>query len=74
VFGFLCTDVVRLSLHREYKNTSKSTLLAGQGLSQRLWAVHNVVMSLGAVEIFFILVVVALVVYVLWRLVIRPRR
>jgi hypothetical protein len=34
-----------------------------------MWA-----MSLGAVEIFFILVVVALVVYVLWRLVIRPRR
>jgi hypothetical protein len=44
------------------------------GLSQRLWAVHNMAMSLGAVEIFFILVVVALVVYVLWRLVIRPRR
>ena len=44
------------------------------GLSQRLWAVHNVAMSLGAVEIFFILVVVALVAYVLWRLVIRPRR
>jgi hypothetical protein len=29
---------------------------------------------MGAVEIFFILVVVALVVYVVWRLVIRPRR
>jgi hypothetical protein len=31
-------------------------------------------MSLGVVEIFFILVVVGLVVYVLWRLPIRPRR
>jgi hypothetical protein len=31
-------------------------------------------MSLGAVEIFFILVVIALLVYVVWRLVIRPRR
>jgi hypothetical protein len=29
---------------------------------------------LGVVEIFFILVVVGLVVYVLWRLLIRPRR
>jgi hypothetical protein len=36
--------------------------------------VHNVAMSLGPVEIFFILVVVGLVVYVLWRLLIRPRR
>jgi hypothetical protein len=31
-------------------------------------------MSLGPVEIIFILVVVALAVYVLWRLLIRPRR
>jgi flagellar biosynthesis/type III secretory pathway M-ring protein FliF/YscJ len=31
-------------------------------------------MSLGPVAIFFILVVVGLVVYVLWRLLIRPRR
>lgn len=73
MFGLLCTDVVRLSLHREYKYTSKSTLLADQGLSRSgqciMWA-----MNLGAVEIFFILVVVALVVYVLWRLLIRPRR
>ncbi len=46
----------------------------GGGLSQHLWAVHNVAMGLGAVEIFFILVVVALIVYVLWRLLIRPRR
>jgi hypothetical protein len=37
-------------------------------------SVHNVAMGLGAVEIFFILVVVALVGYVLWRLLIRPRR
>jgi hypothetical protein len=36
--------------------------------------VHNEAMSLGPVEIFFILVVVGLVVYVLWRLLIRPRR
>jgi len=35
--------------------------------------VHNVAMGLGAVEIFFILVVVALLGYVLWRLLIRPR-
>ena len=34
--------------------------------------VHNVVV--GPVEIFIILVAVALLVYVLWRLVIRPRR
>jgi hypothetical protein len=31
-------------------------------------------MSFGPVEIFFILVVVGLVAYVLWRLLIRPRR
>jgi hypothetical protein len=31
-------------------------------------------MGLGAVEIFFILVVVAVVAYVVWRLVVRPRR
>jgi hypothetical protein len=30
-------------------------------------------MDLGVVEIFFIVVVVALVAYVVWRLVIRPR-
>ena len=35
-------------------------------------SVHNVAMDLGAVEIFFI--VVALVAYVVWRLVIPPRR
>jgi hypothetical protein len=29
---------------------------------------------MGPVEIFFILVVVALLAYVVWRLVIRPRR
>ena len=37
-------------------------------------SVHNVAMDLGAVEIFFILVVVALLAYVVWRLVIRPHR
>ena len=37
-------------------------------------SVHNVAMDLGAVEIFFIVVVVALVAYVVWRLVVRPRR
>jgi hypothetical protein len=31
-------------------------------------------MGLGAVEIFFILVVVALLAYVVWRLVVHPRR
>jgi hypothetical protein len=29
---------------------------------------------MGPVEIFFILVVIALVAYVVWRLVVRPRR
>jgi hypothetical protein len=43
-------------------------------LSTALGGAYNVAMGLGAVEIFFILVVVALVVYVLWRLLIRPRR
>ena len=37
-------------------------------------SVHNVAMDLGAVEIFFIVVVVALLAYVVWRLVVRPRR
>jgi hypothetical protein len=37
--------------------------------------VHNVAVgALGPVEILFILVVVALIVYVVWRLLIRPRR
>jgi hypothetical protein len=31
-------------------------------------------MGLGPVEIFFILVVLGLVAYVVWRLVVRPRR
>jgi hypothetical protein len=31
-------------------------------------------MGLGAVEIFFIVVVLALAAYVVWRLVVRPRR
>ena len=31
-------------------------------------------MVVGPVEIFFILVVIALVVYVVWRLLISPRR
>ena len=75
MFDLLYAVAFGLSLHREYKYTSKSTLPADHlGLSQQLWAVHNVAMGLGAVEIFFILVVVALVVYVLWRLVVRPRR
>ncbi len=34
--------------------------------------VHNV--AVGPVEIFLVLVVVALVAYVVWRLVVRPRR
>jgi hypothetical protein len=29
---------------------------------------------MGPVEIFFIVVVIALVAYVVWRLVVRPRR
>ena len=49
---------------------------AGASLSYLILgiSVHNVAMDLGAVEIFFIVVVVALVAYVVWRLVIRPRR
>jgi hypothetical protein len=75
VFDLLYAVAFGLSLHRKYKYTSNSTLLADYfGLSQQLWAVHNVAVGLGAVEIFFILVVVAIVVYVVWRLVIRPRR
>jgi hypothetical protein len=31
-------------------------------------------MAVGPVEIFLLLVVVAFVVYVVWRLVVRPRR
>jgi hypothetical protein len=74
-FGLLYPEVVGLSLYRSTEYTSRSPLPADYlGLSQHLWAVHNVAMGLGAVEIFFILVVVALVVYVVWRLVIRPRR
>jgi hypothetical protein len=74
VFGLLCPIVVGLSLHGVKNNNSKSTLLADYRLSQQLWAVHNVAMGLGAVEIFFIVVVLALVAYVVWRLVVRPRR
>ena len=75
MFGLLCPIVVGCTLHRGLQNSnSKSTLLAEKGLSQQLWAMHNVAMSLGAVEIFFILIVVALLAYVVWRLVIRPRR
>jgi hypothetical protein len=74
VFGLLYPKVVGLSLHGDTENSSKSTLLAEKGLSKQLWAVHNVAMSLGPVEIFLILVAVGLVVYVLWRLLIRPRR
>jgi hypothetical protein len=42
------------------------------GRSRGCGIVHNV--AVGPVEIFLILVVVALVVYVVWRLVVRPRR
>jgi hypothetical protein len=75
VSGLLYAVAFGLSLYRSTEYTSKSPLPAEYlGLSQRLGAVHNVAMGLGAVEIFFILVVVALLVYVLWRLMIRPRR
>ena len=71
--------VIGLSLRGDTGNRSKSTfeehLLADQGLSPQPWSVHNVAaMSFGPVEIFLILVGVGLVVYVLWRLLIRPRR
>jgi hypothetical protein len=56
------------------QNNPKSTLLTDWGLSRNLWAVHNVAMSFGPVEIFLILVGVGLVAYALWRLLIRPRR
>jgi hypothetical protein len=58
VLGLLHLVAIGLSLRGDTGNGSKSTLLADLGLSRRLWAVHNVVMSLGPVEIFFILVVV----------------
>jgi hypothetical protein len=74
VLGLLHPVVIGLSLRGDAGNGSKSTLLADLELSKQPWAVHNVAMSLGAVEIFFILVVVGLVAYVLWRLLIRPRR
>jgi hypothetical protein len=73
VFGLLYPVVVGFP-STGVQNNSKSTLLADSGLSQQHWAVQNVAMGLGAVEIFFILVVVALMGYVLWRLLIRPRR
>jgi hypothetical protein len=74
-FGLLYPEVFGLTLYRSTEYTSKSPFPADYlGLSQHLWAVHNVGMGLGAVEIFFILVVVAVVVYVVWRLVVRPRR
>jgi hypothetical protein len=44
----------------------------GAGDSRGCEIVHNV--AVGPVEIFLVLVVVAFVVYVVWRLVIRPRR
>ena len=65
---------LRWDISTGVQNDSKSTLLADWGLSRRPRAVHNGAMSLGPVEIFFILVVVGLVLYVLWRLLIRPRR
>jgi hypothetical protein len=74
VFGFLHDVVIGLSLRGDTGNGSESTLLADQELSMQPWAVHNEVMSLGPVEIFFFLVIVGLVAYVLWRLLIRPRR
>ena len=49
----------------------------GAGDSRGCGIVHNAAVGLveiGPVEIFIILVVVALLVYVVWRLVIRPRR
>jgi hypothetical protein len=42
------------------------------GQSSGCGIVHNA--AVGPVEIFLVLIVVALVVYVLWRLVVRPRR
>ena len=66
------TGVYGLWLHQ-----AKPTSDQGDDLSlfsHQFWAVHDVAMSFGPVEIFLILVVVGLVVYVLWRLLIRPRR
>ena len=78
MFGLLYLVAVGSSLHRGTStglhDNARSTLLADEGFSRQLWAVHNAAMSLGPVEIFFILVVVGLVAYVLWRLLIRPRR
>ena len=74
MFGLLHPVVIGLSLRGDTGNGSESALLADQKLSIQPWAMNNEVMSLGPVGIFFILVIVGLVVYVLWRLLIRPRR
>ena len=44
----------------------------GAGQARGCGIVHN--LAVGPVEIFLVLIVVALVVYVVWRLVVRPRR
>jgi hypothetical protein len=44
----------------------------GAGQSRGCGIVYDV--AVGPVEIFLVLIVVALVVYVVWRLVVRPRR
>ena len=78
MFGLLYPVVVGLSLHREapqgYRITLRAHSSPTRGFLRSSGIVHNVAMSLGVVEIFFILIVVGLVAYVLWRLLIRPRR
>jgi hypothetical protein len=79
VFGLLYPVVVGLSLHRGASTGIQEIALRApisptRGFLDSSGIVHNLAMSLGPVEIFFILVVVGLVVYVLWRLLIRPRR
>jgi hypothetical protein len=59
---------------RDHLGLPKGHLIGGEGFLDSSGIVHNEATSLGPVEIFFILVVVGLVVYVLWRLLIRPRR
>jgi hypothetical protein len=59
------------SLSKVLKGPLRHLRLLGS-LRFRCGIVHNV--AVGPVEIFLILVAVAFVAYVVWRLVVRPRR
>jgi hypothetical protein len=73
-FGSLFRRVGKLAFrHRAISWTGSEVLNIRKGESEER-SPRVVAYGLGAEEIFIILVVVALVVYVLWRLLIRPRR